>query len=314
MIYPIETPSRTRRLLAVRRVTLPWILWVFGLSTTLLLVGLWGRAVTVDQDVITRSTEAALSAEIITDRVYDWVGSGLVAATGISAQEADGVLSEVRKQPDAADAVDALIDDVVAALVAPPDTDPEIDVAAALAPLVPDVVAELGARGVDVPEATISAAVESLDPVALHAGEAIPVGAVTEQASAMLTWGVLIAAAMVVLSSALAIAVSEERWSMVRSLATRIAFSALSFAVLFRIGGWVLDPDGGRSPLRRSGAILVESNLNVFLVAAGLASAVAAVIWVLRRTPTGSATTILDARSSDDVERDDTATQELVSV
>src|SRR5680860_1027436 len=173
MNYPTETPGRRRRLLAARRVTLPWILWVFGLSTTLLLVGLWGRAVTIDQDVIARSTEAALSADIITDRVYDWVDSGLVATTGISAQEADGVLSEVRNRPEATAAVDALVDDVVAALVAPPDTDPEIDVAAALAPLVPDVVDELGAQGVDVPEATISAAIESLDPVALHAGEAI---------------------------------------------------------------------------------------------------------------------------------------------
>ena len=93
------TPSPSR-LLAVRRATLPWTLWVFGLSTTLLLVGLWGRAVTVDDDVIARSTEAALSADLVTERVYDWIGSGLVAATGISDEESNGSWTEfVAAQP-----------------------------------------------------------------------------------------------------------------------------------------------------------------------------------------------------------------------
>ena len=306
MNHSHETPSKPGRTLAARRVALPWILWIFGLSTTLLLVGLWGRAVTVDHDTISRSTEAALSAEIVTDRVYEWVGEGLSSTTGISDEEANRVLAEVRSHPEAVDAVDAIVDDVVAALVAPPGTTPTIDVQGALSPLVPMVVSELEAQGLEVPTSTVDAAVQSLDSVPLDAGEAIPVGTVTEQARAVLTTGVLIAAAMLALAGVLAIAVSEERWPMVRSLATRIAFSALSFAVLFRVGGWALDPDGGRSPLRRSGAILVGSNLDVFVITGGLAAAVAFAIWVIRRP--------LRTSRSRAVPVDDTTTQELVSV
>jgi len=288
---------------------LPWILWVFGLSTTLLLVGLWGRAVTVDHDTISRSTQAALSADVVTNRVYDLIGDGLVGATGISKEEADGVLDEIQRHPEAEAAMDALVGDVVAALVASPGGDTTVDIAAALSPLVPSVVDELDRRGVDVPRDDVESAVDSIDPVALDGGETIPVGAVTEQARAVLTRGVVIAAAILAIAGALAVGVSEERWSMIRSLATRIAFSALSFAVLFRVGGWALDPVGGRSPLRRSGAILVSSNLDVFLVTGGIAAAMAGSIWLVRRTRRASVLPAPTERNSDD-----TTTRELVSV
>jgi hypothetical protein len=292
--------------------TLTWVLWIFGLSTTLLLVGLWGRAVTVDQDTISRSTEAALSADIVTNRVYDWLGDGLASSTGISQQEADRVLGEIRTHPEAIAAVDAIVDDFVAALVAPPGFDTTIDVAGALAPLVPTVVSELDAQGIDVPAETVAGAVDSLNPVALDVGETIPVGTVTEQARAILTRGVLIAAALLTISGLLAVVLSEERWSTARSLTTRIAFSALSFAVLFRVGGWALDPDGGRSPLRRSGAILVESNLNVFIIVAGVAAAAAMIMWSVRSTPTPANRVPTVPAAVDDPA--DTETQELVSV
>ena len=314
------TPSPSR-LLAVRRVTLPWALWVFGLSTTLLLVGLWGRAVTVDDDVIARSTEAALSADLVTERVYDWIGSGLVAATGISDEESERVLDGVRGRPAAAGAIDALIDDVVRALIAPPGAETSIDVAGALTPLVPEVVSELGEQGIDVPAGAVEAAVEDLDPVTLDTGEAVSVGVITDQARGVLTRGVVFAAVMLVVAGSVAVVLAEDRWPMIRSLATRVSFSALSFAALFRIGGWALDPDGGRSPLRRSGSILVGSNLDVFLITAGLAAAVAVTIWLIRR-PASQAPGVDDGRhivplSTPDPgvgETDDTSTQELVSV
>ncbi len=313
-------PSQSR-LLAVRRATLPWALWVFGLSTTLLLVGLWGRAVTVDDDVIARSTEAALSADLVTERVYDWIGSGLIAATGITDAESERVLDEVRSRPAAAGAIDALIDDVVRALIAPPGAETSIDVAAALTPLVPEVVSELGEQGIDVPAGAVEAAVEDLDPVTLDTGEAVSVGVVTDQARGVLTRGVVFAAFMLIVAGSVAVVLAEDRWPMVRSLATRVSFSALSFAALFRIGGWALDPDGGRSPLRRSGSILVGSNLDVFLITAGLAAAVAVTIWLIRRPPSQvsgvDSGTVSPAASMPDPEvgeTEDTSTQELVSV
>jgi hypothetical protein len=297
---------------AARRFALPWVLWVFGLSTSLLLVGLWGRAVVVDDATVARSTEAALSAELVTDRIHDWISEGLAASTGITETEADDVLGRVWDQPGATAAVDRLTAGLVTALITPPGEDVTIDVGAALEPLVPDVVTAMEAQGVDVPAGEVEQAVEALDPVKLDAGEAVSVGVVTDQARSVLTLGVLIAAAMLVLSAVGAVALSEDRWPMVRSLLTRIAFSALSFAVLFRVGGWVLDPDGGRSPLRRSGAILVSSNLGVFLGIGIGASVLAFTIWFVRRpirrrrsipTPVG-----------EDTSDEDTSTQELVTV
>ena len=310
MNRPIEPTGRPGRWLTPRRVALPWVLWVFGLSTTLLLVGLWGRAITVDQNTITRSTEAALSAELVTQRVWDWVGEGLAATEGVSPVDADRVVGELKNRPKALGAVDALIDQVVEALVAPPGTETTIDVASALAPLVPEVVSGLSARGVDVPVESVEATVDSLDPVALDAGEMVSVGVVTEQARAVLTLGVLVAAAMLILFATLAVVIAEERWPMVRGLATRIAFSALSFAMLFRFGGWVLDPDGGGSPLRRSSAILVASNLHVFVIIGGVAALIAAAIWIVRRPQrTSTSTPVTHERITDD-----TSTQELVSI
>jgi len=320
MNHQTEATSSPSRLLAARRLTLPWALWIFGLSTTLLLVGLWGRAVTVDDDTIARSTEAALSADLVTERVYDWIGSGLASTTGITDAEADQVLEEVRAHPAAAGAIDTLIDDVVRALIAPPGADSSIDVAAALTPLVPQVVSELEEQGIEVPAGAVEAAVQDLDPVALDTGEAVSVGVVTDQARGILTRGVVIAAVMLTIAGVAAVSLSEDRWPMIRSLATRVSFSALSFAALFRIGGWALDPDGGRSPLRQSGSILVESNLHVFLIVAAIAAAVAAAIWLIRHTPLRKpgedGGRIVPPSSAPDSERarDDTSTQELISV
>ena len=310
MNHTYSTNARPGRWHRPRRLTLPWVLWMFGLSTTLLLIAIWGRAVTVDQSTIARSTEAALSADLVTDRVWDWVGEGIAATDGIDAVEADRVLLELKERPEATGAIDALIDQVVEALVAPPGSEATIDVASALAPLVPEVVDGLAAQGVAVPTAAVEATVDSLDPVALDTGEAVSVGVVTDQAHAALTLGVLAAAGMLLLFGGLAVVIAEDRWPMVRGLLTRIAFSALSFAALFRFGGWVLDPHGGGSPLRRSGAIIVASNLHVFIGIGGLAALVAAAIWVVRR-PVSDRTL---PRGDHERASDDTSTQELVPV
>lgn len=308
-----HTPNASPRpgaLRVARRLTLPWVLWIFGLSTTLLLVGLWGRAVTVDRETIARSTEAALSADLVTDRVWDWVGDGLAASSGLGRGEVEQAFAEVQDRPQALSAVDALVDEVVAALVAPPGEETTIDVSTALAPLIPEVETELSARGIDVPAEIIETTITDLDPVALDVGEAVSVGVVTEQAKDLLTLGVLAAAGALLLFGSIAIVLSEDRWSMVRNLATRLAFSALSFAVLFRFGGRILQPDGGGSPLRRSGSILVASNLHVFVLAFGLAAAVAVAIWFVRRPPRKSGRRPIRHERS----HDDTSTQELVSV
>ena len=94
----------------------------------------------------------------------------------------------------------------------------------------------------------------------------------------MLTRVVLVGLAGMTLSAAFAVVLAEEPIRQVGGLAARVAASALSFAVLLRVGAWALDPQGGRSPVAAGGSALLSSGAVVLvwtaaggLVVAGLA-------------------------------------------
>lgn len=73
---------------------------------------------------------------------------------------------------------------------------------------------------------------------------------------------------------------SEDRRAVLRSLLHRLAIGALGYAVIFQLGAWILDPGGGRAPVRSAAARLIGAKLWVLLaVAAGAAGAG----WLLRR-------------------------------
>ncbi|MDX1450160.1 MAG: hypothetical protein R3246_13980 [Acidimicrobiia bacterium] len=97
-------------------------------------------------------------------------------------------------------------------------------------------------------------------------------------ARAVLTRVVLVGLAGMTLSAAFAVVLAEEPIRQVGGLAARVAASALSFAVLLRVGAWALDPQGGRSPVAAGGSALLSSGAVVLvwtaaggLVVAGLA-------------------------------------------
>jgi hypothetical protein len=285
------------------------VLWAFGLATTLLLVGLWGRALTADQETLVRSTGEVLSAEVVTQRVYDWIGDGIAVAAGVPETDVRRAIDALASSPEADRAVSALVADTVAMFLAPPGTNASVDVLGALGPLVPDIVSELGDRGADVSEETVVAALADLDAVEIETGEAGDIAVVAREAHNVLTAGVLVAFFALVVAGSMAVALSYDRVAMVRSLGTRLAFSALSFAVLFRIGGWALDSDGGRSPIMRGGAIMIGSNQHIFLIVAAVGAVTAgtaAAAWRLspRRTR---------PQASVEVEDDDPS-RELVGV
>jgi hypothetical protein len=90
-------------------------------------------------------------------------------------------------------------------------------------------------------------------------------------------------------------------------LATRVVLSALSFAILFRVGSWALDPQRGGSPIAGAGSILLASNSSVFLVAALGGSLLSAIVgWLLWRRR-GAGTPVLPDETDAD-------TKELVSI
>jgi hypothetical protein len=55
------------------------VLWAFGMATTLLLVGLWGRAETHDQVTVQETARSAVNAEIASDRIYSWIEDGVAS-------------------------------------------------------------------------------------------------------------------------------------------------------------------------------------------------------------------------------------------
>lgn len=262
-------------------------MWVFGLSTTFLLLGLWGRAVSLDQPTVAESAATVVDADIARDRVLMWVEDAMVQAGAIDPERAARVIERVDDAPEMRQAIDNVVDEFVGALFAPAGQDPTIDIGAAIAPAVPVIAAELEAADAAIDDDTIGE-VLSVTTMELDTGEAAGLATIVREARSFVTQAVLLALAIMLASGTGAVLLAEERYAMLRTLAVRVLLSALSFAVLFRIGGWALDPSRGRSPVIGGTSILLGSNGHVFLIAAFVAAAVAAgggwIAWNRKRS------------------------------
>lgn len=280
MLAP-STPAISRS----RKWTLAVVLWAFGLATTTLLVGLWGSSVTADQTTLEAGARTVLGAEVVTDRVHDWLAEALAASATIDQQDLAATLRTVSASPEADRAVTQIIDDIVLAALAPPATEVTIDIQGALGPLVPLVVTEAAAHGVDVPVAEVSAIMDRASTVVLSTEASQTVSGVAHRARSFLTTVLVAGLAALVLFGSLAVALAEDHVAMIRSLGVRLAVSAMTFALFLRISSWATDPGKGRSPLVSGGSVLLGSNqLVLFLVAgAALAIALAAGISIRRR-------------------------------
>ena len=260
------------------------VLWVFGLAATLLLVGLWGRAVTHDQATIQASARSAIDAEIASDRIYSWIEEGVASSTDVDPRSAEQVISGLRNHPEVEAAVGAVVDEFIGALFADEGEVASVELTQTLAPIVPLVASRLAANDIPIDEATLATVLAEAEGIDLQTGDVATVARIVDDARSVLSLIVFLAALTLVVTGASAIWLSPDRLAMVRTLATRMVLSALSFAVLFRVGSWALDPNRGGSPIARGGSILLGSNADVFLrVALGAAVVSAGVGWVLWR-------------------------------
>ncbi len=254
-----DTPLRPWRSSA-RRGTLSVVLWAFGLATTLLLVGLWGRAVIHDQPTVQVSVRAVIDAEAATDRISTWIAEGVASSSHIDAVTAEKLVIDLREHPEIEAAVGSVIDQFVTALFTPEGEVATVELADSLDPLVPLVAVGLAAHDVTVDEPMLAAALENTETIDLETGDAATIVGVVEDARSLLSLIVAFAGATLLLTGSSAVWLSEDSPAMVRKLATRILMSALSFAVLFRVGSWALDPKRGGSPVAGGGSILLGSN------------------------------------------------------
>jgi hypothetical protein len=267
---------------STRRGTLSVVMWVFGLSTTLLLVAMWGRAVTVDQATVAESAAVMVDADIAQNRVVDWIEDAMVQTQSIGPGDAQTVIENVRATPQMDAAIQNLTAAFVAALFAPEGTDPIVDVREAMAPAIPVIAQELAQRDVPISESSIVAVLDAND-LDLSQDDTSGVVAVVREARTIVSTAVVVALAVMMLAGATAVSLSDEKFAMVRTLGIRVLLSALSFAVFFRLGGWALDPQRGRSPLVGGTGLLLGSNGHVFVITAVIAAAVAGIgAWAAR--------------------------------
>lgn len=294
------TENRATWRVSARRGSLSTVLWAFGLATTLLLVGLWGRAVTNDQSTIKDSARSVITSEIAVDRIYGWIEEGAASSGDFDPTTTQLVMSELSQHPEVEAAVDSLVDQFVAALFVENGVDVTIEVTDALVPVIPLIASSFAARGERIDEEAIVAALMEVEDVDLGAGDVAFIARTVNDARSLLSVIVVLAALTLALTGSAAIWLSSDRLAMARTLATRVVLSALSFAVLFRTAAWVLDPTGGGSPVAEGGSILLESNAQVFLFTAAVGGVVGAIVgWYLwrarRRSAAQISTSVSDA-------------------
>lgn len=287
MHRPIPDQNPTTWRISARRGTLSVVLWAFGLATTLLLVGLWGRAVTHDQPTIQASARSAVSAELATDRIYGWIEDAVVSSGDVDPTAAGQAMADFEDRPEVEAAIGALVDQFVTALFVEEGEAADVELTDTLAPIVPLIVSALAEHDQAIDEAVVAAALAQAEQIDLASGEAATIATVADDARSLLSVIVVLASLVLLSTGSSAVWLSADRPSMVRLLATRVVLSALSFLVLFRVGAWVLDPERGGGPIASGGSILLGSNAHVFLLVAAaggvVASGIAWYVWHAKR-------------------------------
>ncbi len=286
----MPAPNSTQWRVSTRRGSVSVVVWGFGLATTLLLLGLWGRAVTSDQPTVLETARTVVNAEMASDRIYTWMESGIATAADVDPTAAERVVSELRNHPEVEAAVGSLVDQFVGALFASEGEETTLDYADALTPVVPLVASGLASQDVAVDEAVLVAVLAEADAIDLETGDIATVVRAVQDARAILSLIVVLSAATLLVTGSAALWLSTDKLAMARTLAMRVVLSALSFAILFRVGSWALDPQRGGSPIAGASSIILASNAAVFLFAALGASlisfAVGLLLWRRRDSET----------------------------
>lgn len=223
--------------------------WVFGLSVSVFLIAMWGRAMVVDTETLAESMSPLSGAAPVVDLVAGWLGEEMVDA-GLDAAVVDSTVRGIMTTPAVSRSLDRLVVEVVLAAGSTQPGGAVVDVAGVLRPALPEITEAVSiSAGGMVPPAKVAELIDGLDPlVVVRAGSRPQVGPASPIATRLGTAAVLALITMT-LSGAVAARSAPDSVTEVRKLLSRLALGALSFAVLLRIGSWVLSPTGGRAPV-----------------------------------------------------------------
>jgi hypothetical protein len=268
--------------LTARSVSRSSLGWAFGISLSVLLVSIWGRAVVADTDALAESLAPLAQTDAVVEYVAGWMGDEMVES-GIAPEAVEPTVRYFVESSTVGEAADELAAEVVTAAASTDPGGSSIDMRALLAPAVPEVTLGLAGLGMEIDEATVRAVVEDFEPLVIRAeGEPALVGPASETASRLGTASLLAVVGLLVFGWGF-VALSDDRISGLRSLFQRVSVGALSFAVFLRLGAWVIDPSGGRAPIPETVANLAGSKWLIPLQIAVVAGVVAGAIYLTRR-------------------------------
>ena len=297
----ISSSNRHKVTFRSKALALSIALWLFGICTSMVLIGLWGRSVAGDQVTLESSTRAVLESEIVNDRVTNWLGDAIGAAVESSSDDVAAVVDTIDGSPEMQVALDDVVDQVVAAALAPPGTVTQIDLSAAVESLAPVAAAALEERGVVSDADVVRAAVSDMPGIVLSADEQMTVSSTASEVRGLLSKVVVAGLGGMLVFGAVATMLHDERIRQLRALVIRIGVSAITFSVIIRVGGWAVDPSGGRSPVAAGGAVLLKSNghiLAAVAVGAAVLAAAMSIFLLHRRRPKAIAPDPIDTRQS----------------
>lgn len=256
--------------------------WVFGLASTVLLVGIWGRAVVVDTNELADSLSPLAAGDMVSDRLATWLEAELVEA-GVDSAGASMAADQVLAHPSVGPVLEQLVAEGVEAAASADPTGASVDVAAILLPASGQISTGLNEAGMPVTTQQVEAALTQLDPLVVRDPSDRPFVGASSPLAANLGTAAMLGALLVLFAGTSYVAMSRDRMRAFRALLTRFALGALSFAVLLRLGSWLADPEGGRAPFRESFALLANSKWLVPLSIGLVAMAAALIARVLRR-------------------------------
>ncbi len=256
--------------------------WVFGLASTVLLVGIWGRAVVVDTNELAETLSPLAAGDMVSDRLANWLEAELVSA-GVDGVGASAAADQVLAHPSVGPVLEQLVAEGVEAAASGDPGGGTIDVAAILLPASGQITTGLNEAGLPVTNEQVDAALARLDPLVVRDPTDQPFVGASSPLAANLGTAAMLGALLMLFAGTAYIIMSMDRMRAFRALLTRFALGALSFAVLLRIGSWLVDPEGGRAPFRESFALLANSKWMVPLTIGLVAMAAAIVFRVFRR-------------------------------
>jgi hypothetical protein len=259
---------------------------LFGISLSVLFVSLWGRAMVVDTDALADSIVPLARAETVVHFVTGWMSEEMVDS-GVAPDLVEPAVGYFLSSSALGQTVDEFAEEVVDAAASSDPAGSRIDMRALIAPAVPEVTLGLIGLGYDVSDHQIREVVEGLDPLVIRSPGSSPLLGPASQTAARLGIASLLAAVALVVFGGAFVRLSDDRLVAIRSLLNRVAVGGLSFAVLLRLGAWVIDPSGGRAPVLETLSNLAGSKWLVPLQLGLTAAVMGAGIFIWRRLRPG---------------------------